>query len=266
MRILLLQAISRMEGGELVYPLGLARIAASLKGDHTVGALDMNLHSFPWPVLRRSLEEFRPDVVGVSFRNLDPLAGMLHSFVPQLKASLTLVKRYAPRATIVLGGSGFSLFARRLMRELPEVDLGVRGEGEDVFPDLLERLDQAEGLPGVLTRDGAGQTMDSWARRSQTGRWSLPDWDLFPPGDYSARNSYVAFMGIEGKRGCPHACSYCLYPELQGRGLRLREPEVVVEEMFEAHSRFGVRLFSLHGSRGERARPPSGRHMRGNPP
>ena len=103
MRILLVQAISTPDGGETVFPLGLARLAAVLCARHEVKGVDLNLDPFPWPGLVSLLESFRPQVVGISFRNLDPLAGNLISFVPHLKTLTGLVKRYAPSATMVLG-------------------------------------------------------------------------------------------------------------------------------------------------------------------
>ena len=95
MRVLLIQAISTHDGGEVVFPLGLARLAAVIGGRHEVRGLDLNFNPFPWPDLVRTLDDFRPQVVGVSFRNLDPLAGNLLSFVPHLKTLAALLKKHA---------------------------------------------------------------------------------------------------------------------------------------------------------------------------
>ena len=242
MRILLVQAISTPDGGETVFPLGLARLAAVLCARHEVKGVDLNLDPFPWPGLVSLLESFRPQVVGISFRNLDPLAGNLISFVPHLKTLTGLVKRYAPSATMVLGGSAFTLFARRLMAEAPEVDFGVTGEAEEVFPVLLDNLATPWTIPGILWRAGEDSVDVSpgISHCQHLDSLPLPDWEIFEPRLYQEQNRYVASMGVETKRGCPNSCSYCLYPVLQGHCLRLRSPARVVDELEMLHQNYGI--------------------------
>ena len=272
MRVLLVQAVSTHDGGEMVFPLGLARLAAAIGREHEVQGLDLNLDPFPWPGLVRTLDAFRPDVVGISFRNLDPLAGNLISFVPHLKTLGILIRQHAPEATVVLGGSAFTLFARRLMEEVPEVDVAVSGEAEDAFLLLLENLETPRAVPGVLWRtDGvlgpgpASRSAEIGLRRRDRVRRGggvctannpqivycrdldslpLPDWRVFTPAYYQNQNRYVAFMGVETKRGCPNNCRYCLYPVLQGRRLRLRSPERIVDELETLQRDFAIR--SVH--------------------
>jgi putative variant cofactor biosynthesis B12-binding/radical SAM domain protein 1 len=246
MRILLIQAISAPDGGEAVFPLGLARLAAVIRGQHELRGLDLNFNPFPWPELVRTLEDFRPQVVGISFRNLDPLAGNLLSFVPHLKTLAALLKQHAPGATLVLGGSGFTLFAPRLMDEVPEIDLAVAGEAEVVFPQLLQNLARPSMVPGVLGRFGAGGVarQRGIVHCQELDALPFPDWQLFNPRRYLDQNRYVAFMGVETKRGCPNKCSYCLYPVLQGRCVRLRTPARVVDELERLQLEYGIR--SVH--------------------
>jgi putative variant cofactor biosynthesis B12-binding/radical SAM domain protein 1 len=246
MRVLLVQAISTHDGGELVFPLGLARLAAVIGRQHEVRGLDLNLSPFPWPELVSTLEAFRPQVVGISFRNLDPLAGNLLSFVPHLQTLAIIVARHAPEATLVLGGSGFTLFAGRLLDEVPEVQLAVAGEAEAVFPQLLDHLDAPGKVPGVYWRGGDGRAAPKQGivHCQQLDALPLPAWQVFEPRLYQEQNRYVAFMGVETKRGCPNRCRYCLYPVLQGHGLRLRTPARVVAELEILQRDYGIQ--SVH--------------------
>jgi putative variant cofactor biosynthesis B12-binding/radical SAM domain protein 1 len=227
----------------MVFPLGLAALAASLGREHEVRGLDLNLDPFPWPNLVRALDDFKPAVVGISFRNIDPLAGNLISFVPHLKTLGALLKLYAPEAAVVLGGSAFTLFSRRLMEEVPEVDIALSGEAETVFPLVLRNIDDPGAIPGALWRkDGVIRANEPEILHCpDLDSLPLPDWGLFNPTGYGDRNRYVAFMGVETKRGCPNGCSYCLYPVLQGRRLRLRTPERVVDELEILQHDFGIR-------------------------
>jgi 5-methoxybenzimidazole methyltransferase len=70
-----------------------------------------------------------------------------------------------------------------------------------------------------------------------------PDTRGFPPSAYAQKNTYVAAMGIEGKRGCDLSCGYCLYPFLGGRRLRLRDPARIVDDMERLQKEFGIGLF-----------------------
>lgn len=242
MKILLVQAISTHDCGELVFPLGLARLAAVIGPQHEVRGLDLNLNPFPWPEVVHTLVEFKPRVVAISFRNLDPLAGNLLSFVPHLKTLAKLVKNHAPQAAIILGGSAFTLFAARLMAEIPEIELALAGQAEATLPLLLERLESPASIPGVYWRSADGQVAHTPAIPScrDVDSLPLPTWQIFDPQRYQQQNRYVAFMGVETKRGCSHQCRYCLYPTLQGRGVRLRDPRRVVDELAVLQHEHGI--------------------------
>ncbi len=242
MRILLIQAVSAPEGGELVFPLGLARLAAACQGKHEVRGLDLNLNPYPWPELVRTLMDFRPEVVGISCRNLDPLAGQLVSFVPPLVNLVALIKEYTPEAKVILGGAAFTLVTSQLLSVLPGVDLAVAGEADEIWPLLLDKSEQAAAWAGVWRRQADGSFVTHGGIRHCQHLDSLPwpAWEVFQPQRYLERNRYVAFMGVETKRGCANRCRYCLYPVIQGRRVRLRQPAAVVDEIVRLQQEFGI--------------------------
>lgn len=243
-KILLIQLpTSHLGAGEKVYPLGLARLAATIPPVFERRALDMNLHPDPWPVLHRLLREFAPGIVALSFRNLDPLAGHQASYLSVLQTAGLLVRRLLPAARILAGGPAFSLFGERLMAEVPELDIGLIGEGELVFPRLLDDSPPLVELPGAIYRDGGRLVRNPPGARCSLDR--LPELDLaaFPPAAYGEANRYVAAMGIEGKRGCDLRCGYCLYPMLGGGRIRLRPPVAIVDEMERLYRDCGIALF-----------------------
>ncbi len=244
MRILLVQAVSTQDCRELVFPLGLARISASLRGRHEVRGLDLNTDPFPWPGLIDVLHEFKPQTIAISFRNLDPLAGSLVSFVPHLKTLAAIIHKHSVDSTIMLGGAAFTLFPKRLMEEIPEVHLGFCGEADTGFAVLLDNITSPSKSPGVLWRNGSEIRGDGDIARCECtmDELPLPDWQLFGPDRYQNLNHYVSFMGVETKRGCPNRCRYCLYPKLQGSRLRLRSSEKVVDEIEAMQRDFQIKL------------------------
>ena len=95
------------------------------------------------------LEDFQPDVIGVSIRlvfgdelDLDAPLGTRHTDLRPRVKEITDIVRQNSDARIVLGGPGFNYYARDWLEYL-DLDYGIRGEGEESFPLFLKRL--AEG-------------------------------------------------------------------------------------------------------------------------
>lgn len=250
MRILLVQVpTSHLGAGERVYPLGLSRLSQIIPDHMDKWVLDMNVSHDPWPALKDILLEVKPHLAALSFRNLDPLAGQQTSYLSSLKTAAGLVRTLVPHARIIAGGPAFSLFGRRLMEEIPQIDCGVRGEAEAVFPLLLNHSVNPGTVPGLIWRNTTEDQNNGRIRENPVQY--LVDMDVIPsmdtdafcPRKYMGSNKYVAAMGIEGKRGCDLKCAYCVYPQLGGRKMRLRSPQMVALEMEYLHKEYGITLF-----------------------
>ncbi|MCP4114489.1 MAG: radical SAM protein [Desulfobacteraceae bacterium] len=249
MKILLVQLpTSHLGAGEKVYPLGLSRLSSTLPPLHDKQVLDMNIAMDPWPDLKEKIEGFRPDAIVLSFRNLDPLAGHQASYLSSLKTGAALARNLAPEARIMAGGPAFSLFARRLMEEAPEIDMGLKGEGELIFPRLFEPDLDPGGIPGILWRNNGMIVENPLGPKLSMDELPPMDVEAFPPLSYTKGNAYIAAVGIEGKRGCDLWCGYCLYPFLGGCGMRLRSPSKIADEMTSLNHRFGIKLFHFTDS------------------
>lgn len=249
MKLLLVQVpTSHLGAGEKVYPLGLSRLSSLVPNEIEKHGLDMNTCPDPWMTLKQALMENPPDIVALSFRNLDPLAGHESSYLSSLKTAALMVRTLAPRSRILAGGPAFSLFAQRLMQEIPQIDIGMAGEGELVFPLLpAQKIHPAE-LPGILWRDKGRIIANPPGPKIDMDDIPPMDTATFPPENYTKGNAYVAAMGIEGKRGCDLWCGYCLYPFLGGTCMRLRSPAKIADEMELLHKEHGISLFHFTDS------------------
>ncbi|MBT3219432.1 MAG: radical SAM protein [Proteobacteria bacterium] len=236
MRILLVQALTSLDM-ELVYPLGLTCLAAHLDG-HEVEIFDVNLHRDRPEVLADKLREINPQVVGVSLRNIKVFrpGGMEDDFNPQV-AIIRRIRQVLPRVFLVVGGTAFSLYARPLMQMLPEVDVGVWGEGELRFAELL-RTRAPASIPGVYYREdgevrysGAPPPLDFDSLRA-------PRRELVDHQPYLV--SSPVSVGIQAKRGCVLDCIHCSDTFLLGRKVRLRSPVSVADELTELVENHGV--------------------------
>lgn len=241
MKILLIQSFSR--NFRPIFPVGLARIASAVENRHEISVFDPNIEPSIEAGLGRRLEEFRPDVIGISLRTIDSVDYVGREyFYPDFVRLVKFLRRERPEGRIVVGGGGFSLFAREIMRGIPEIDFGVVLEGEETFPELLENLDRAGSVRGLLVRE-EGEVR-------YTGEREPVNFQDLPPSAYRyfEVNRYISpgiGIGIESKRGCRLTCSYCPYPYLTGSKVRMRSPKAIVDEIESLVARYGIRQFAF---------------------
>jgi radical SAM superfamily enzyme YgiQ (UPF0313 family) len=225
MKVLLVQPpkASVTLGGEDVFlfePLALEYLAAGLVPHHDVEILDMRLDR----KLDRALEDFSPDVVGIT-------AYTVH--VKTVRRMFETIKGLDPRVLTVVGGHHATVRPRDFLSDA--IDVVVSGEGVDPFRQVVARLERGEGLeglPGVgLPRDG------DLIFGGSAPLVPLDDLPL-PARELTAayrRHYYSEWMkplaSIRTSKGCPYRCNFCaLWKIAEGRYLK-RRPECVVEEL-----------------------------------
>jgi len=211
-----------------VYPLGLAYIDGALRdAGHVTLLWDSRAAQ---QTLEAAIAGFRPDLVGISMRNVDNV--QYHnprSFVQEVVACCRGL-RAVTSVPLVLGGSAFSVFPRELF-ELTGVDFGIQGEGERTLLRLIEALQAGrtpEGIPGLYQRGQDGTTRWLPTSPNDVAFTSEPRHD---PALLAAYVKQGSLPGIQTQRGCPLRCCYCTYPLIEGKRSRYRTGEQVVEEM-----------------------------------
>ena len=228
MRALLISANSERIN-MITIPLGLGAVAAATRrAGHDVGFLDLLPEPAPAAAIRRAIAKHRPDVIGISVRNIDDQARENPRFLLAQVKPVVETCRECSRAPVVLGGAGYSIFPDAALAYLG-ADFGVRGDGEAVFPALLECLAGGRDpctLPGVY---GAGRHSASNPRFSED-LGPMPMWDeaLRQAADPATPDLWIP---VQSRRGCPNDCSYCSTSQIQGRRLRAREPRQVAEHV-----------------------------------
>lgn len=232
MKVLLLSA-NRERDPYPVFPIGLAYLAGPLAAaGHSLSVLDLCFEPEPEEALVGALTLHRPDVVIVSLRNLDNVTWPgSFSYLPGLRRIVTKCREFG---TVIVGGSGFSLMPREIMAAVG-ADYGVAGEGEEVLPLLLGCIESGgdpAALPGVLV---AGAS--SFLPPQLISRIGTPERSLFNVARY---HSEGGMANVQTKRGCPFSCTYCTYPHLEGRVMRLRPVEDILAEIRALVDDYGV--------------------------
>ncbi len=206
----------------------MAVVSAALAArGHEVQQFDLLSSGSDPAVLGAAARACDPDVICYSLRNVDTDDHLNQDdwLLDGDRAAIQAL-RAASDAPVVLGGSGFSILPEELL-EFLGADYGIVGEGEHAACDLVDAL--AAGKP--------------WPRLVRS-RELLPAANIGCPRYDAAIVPYyqkaAGLIGLQTKRGCPHDCSYCSYPLIEGTRVRHRDPREVVDDLEMLHRDFGV--------------------------
>ena len=200
-------------------PLALEILAATIP-DHQVKILDLRVD----PDLKRTLEDFKPDLVGVTGYTTN---------VPHMLSVCREVKACDPSVFIVAGGYHATLCPQDF--NCADVDAIVVGEGETTFPELVhavsDELDYRH-VPGIIYRQDGVQVC------TEPRPLIRLDDSLFPARhlvDQYRKDYYFRFWSspypVETARGCPYRCKFCSVWEFHHRVCRVKSPLRVAKEL-----------------------------------
>jgi anaerobic magnesium-protoporphyrin IX monomethyl ester cyclase len=222
-------------------PLGLALIAAILeKAGYPVTLLDANALGIQPEAIPAMASG--ADVIGVT------------AMTPTISTALKTVRelrRVMPGVKIILGGAHATMLTPETMASAPEIDIIVRGEGDETIIELLQALEDNRPLDSV-----AGISYRSEGKIVHTNRTFAVDMDALPypayhllPRDkyrpHPPHGMYLPFAAMVTSRGCPYHCAYCSKPVF-GTRFRAQGPARVVDEMAYLKDRFGVKEIAFY--------------------
>ena len=233
MRVMLIQPPMYHLKMQLSPNLGLAYIAAVLERDgFEVQVVDAAAENLDHDGVIERIRDFSPSVIGAGGQT------------PVSRRSLTIFARakeeISQNIVTVAGGPHFTFADTESLAECPQLDVIVRGEGEETMSRLCQRIAAGEPLDdlrGITWRNGQGEAVRNPARPPIADIDSLPfpAWHLFPVDKYHWVGNRL--LAISSSRGCPYHCPYCITWKVH-RGVRQRDPAKIVEEMVWAKKQF----------------------------
>lgn len=149
-------------------------------------------------------------------------------------------KQARPGLPVVWGGWHPSMFARECLDE-PSVDVTVRGQGEETFVEIVQRLSEGrslEGCAGCTVRLPDGRIHENPPRPlAQVDKFRAHDYGLIRVEDY---------YGLKGQRqldyissqGCNFRCAFCSDPFVYGRKWVGLEPVRMAMRLKELWDRY----------------------------
>jgi anaerobic magnesium-protoporphyrin IX monomethyl ester cyclase len=231
-------------------PLQAAYLAgAAEKAGHEARIFDaMNKQGATFEDVRAEVERLRPDVV-VALDYLPVTGAISTATVPAAIEALRVAKSVDPGIVTVLGGPHPTFMYEEIFAA-PEqpVDVVLRGEMEETFPELLAALPAGalEGVQGLAFVRG-GKVIATPLRAHVPDLDTLqPAWHLLDWKDYHYNiEPWGRMASMLTSRGCMMSCSFCSHRQFWRGDWRARTPENVIEEMRLLVDRFGVEFITL---------------------
>jgi len=228
-------------------PVGLCTVAsATARAGHDVSVLDLCFARDPHRTARETAKAFAPDVIGLSVRNIDnsDLVALEH-YTPAAASLLDTLRASAPGAQVIAGGAAFGVAPEALSDEL-RVEHAVAGDGERATPALIAELAAGRtpgAIPGVVRRVDGRRVITPPGGDGALD--SLPAVHMHRWLDLKRYERRGGTVPIQTKRGCVFKCIYCTYLNVEGWGYRLREPELVADEIEELATEAHIRHFEF---------------------
>jgi len=232
MRILLIHPNYHSGGAEIAGnwpPAWVAYLTGYLKagGYSEVLFVDAMTHHLSDDQVRERIVAFGPDIIG---------ATAITPAIYTAENLLKIAKEVAPNAVTVLGGIHGTFMYPQVLKEAPWIDVVVRGEGEQVFLNLVRAIDEGRWAADRSQVRGIAYLADDKvvATPAEPPIEDLdkikPDWGILEWAHYQYIPMGVRVAIPNFARGCPFTCSFCSQWKFW-RDYRVRDPKKVVDEI-----------------------------------
>jgi len=199
--------------------LGLETIAANILDIVKVKIVNAKVRNLNIMDIMREVNEFRPDVVGISC-----------CFTIGINFALRIAKESKKQGFAIVLGGWHPSFDYSEVLKYPFVDVIVRGEGEITFRELVKNRNLEE-IKGISYKDN-GNIINNIDRPLINDLNKLP----LPARKLRNKKSYFQIFQmpidvIETSRGCPFKCTFCNIHLFYRGTYRTKSIERVIQEL-----------------------------------
>ncbi len=236
-------------GEYLPPPYGILQLAAyleSMNKDVEIEVLDCNAKFLDWKDLEKHIESFDPDIVASS------ALATCNTYVA-LRV-LETAKKVKSDVLTIAGGQHFTVLAQESLKAYPEIDVIVRGEGEQTLVELVQALAERKSFSPVkgISFRHKEKIMHNPPRSLLENLDDLPFPGYHFVEDVIQKYHFTAMAGpktryalIEGSRGCPHRCTFCTQWRHWGGKWRTKSPKRIADEFEFCYENYGSRFLWL---------------------
>ncbi len=197
--------------------------------------------------LRKVIEEFKPDAVGLTctFTMGHEVLIRTADFVKVCQASLP----------VVAGGVHITNAREIVLKEGKNIDFVSLYEGDVSFPNLLDfvngKRDSAALSQLATLLDDAYQSLEERTAPASEDLNVIPQFGDLPLGRYNRLGEIGTFRywrpaealggAVLSNRGCRAKCTFCSVANFNGPGVRQRSVQSVVDEIEALRDRYNIR-------------------------
>jgi radical SAM superfamily enzyme YgiQ (UPF0313 family) len=226
-----------MDSGWISHGLAILASCARAAG-HEINLIDLRALR-DWEHFRQVVTERQPEAVALTMMSAD--------YNPALRC-LEIIREINPRIVTMVGGPHPTLMPGELLNDA-RIDHIFTGEGEETFPEALNKLARGETVPRIIPGTHPDLDQAPYADHALfVEEWRRQGYDLASPEAPFVRELPPPFVTIIAGRGCMYNCSYCQPAErlIFGRQVRRRSVENVLDELCALRDQFRFASFMFH--------------------
>ncbi|MBU2574022.1 MAG: B12-binding domain-containing radical SAM protein [Elusimicrobia bacterium] len=216
--------------------------------DYNIEILDANAYDMTRDEAAERIKSYDPQIIGVSV--------LANAYKNTAFKVLEMAKAHNQDIVTVIGGVFVTTRPEAAMA-CPDIDYGVMGEGEYVFPKLVEYICNKTGdLPAegiVYRKSDAGlavipqKTFIANLDDLPAPRYSLVDYSKY---SHIFRNSVEApralpYGKIVTSRGCPIGCVFCQVENISGKTTRYESAGKVIDDIQYLIDAYGIKAIEF---------------------
>ncbi len=222
-------------------PLGLQYLAAVLRqrGLAEVEIYDANVSEDDDETFRKRIASSRADILGFTSSTFEWLTTL---------QAVRMARQVLPESLIVVGGPAVGAYPRECL-SFKEIDIGVIGEGEETFAEVVslfndgKRLDRIKG--SVSRLDDSVVVAPPRPFIQDLDSLPFPARDLIDTKAYNAIFIRKPFATLITSRGCPFHCSFCSRFYF-GKKVRTRSASNILAEFEHCAERYDIKEFMVY--------------------
>ena len=221
-------------------PLGIGYLAAILeKNGYEVNVIDCQALHLTISDVEKELRKRQPDIVGLSSTTL--------TYKSAIKI-IKVAKKVLPNCITVIGGSHVTFWDEEALNECPQLDIVVRGEGENTLLEVAKRLEKGKSFHDVVgTTCRKGEEIVKNPDRpyiEDLESLPYPAFHLFPLDQFKKYGNII--FPVMTSRGCIFWCDFCSAVRMFGRKYRMRSPKNVVDELEFLYKKYGEKQYTFY--------------------
>ena len=236
-------------GEYLPPPYGILQLAAFLESENKdveIEVLDCNAKLLDWKGLEKRIESFDPDIVASS--------ALATCNAYTVVRTLETAKKVKPNVLTIAGGQHFTATARESLETYPEIDVIVRGEGEQTLVELVQASSKKSPFSSIkgisFRRNGKIQRNPPRSLIENLDDLPFPGYHFVEDVVHKYHFTMMAgpkarYALVEGSRGCPHRCTFCTqWRHWEGKW-RGKSPKRIADEFEFCYENYGGRFLWL---------------------